>query len=643
MDFERVKRVFTKSPFEKLSEAEKEAREKQPETVPEKAKEQEKSPLDKAREHYVGTKLAFDKKLESLKEFENLSDEERERHFEIDPDAKKLSAELNAAKQEYFASRQEQAREKLLELEKEFKEKGLSEEMFAAEMKKASSAYVFEEFKKLYDTKTELTALQKQKEKPWVLKKIHEMSDEYRKMPLKKKLALSGVLLAGGVVAGAIGGGAGAALAAVVGGGRLSQRLLSSGAAFIGLEGVLKKTQEKELEAHKVKEFGQAAKETMEGISTGKAEELVKFLKDRDLDLERKGWASDEEVREVEKKLENRRYLLAGTMGVLMASGLTAEALANVATTLGVGEVLVSMDRPRVDVSELKVSKQDLLEAASKKAEHVVTIEKGGSVSQAARSLADRGQLSPEEFKRVWLNSYAEVKGVKIPLKDISLVHEGDQVVYMPGEGGSTGHFEVVDYAKDKFSLGTNQDLQEMYEKSNKEVPEWLQKATAKNIQEAFKDNQLDANDRRIINFHFEHGSLKQQYEIEQMLHEKMALPREAGGKEFSDLFVELSSSEHHAQSLRIFEMHLKGIGFGSADAKEFSALKNVKVGDLLEKRGGSWLKDYFFSSSLADKDGNPVRGVGMKLQRKLVDYIRILVTNEDKKLTVEQFLQKLS
>ncbi len=644
MNFEGIKGIFAKLPFERFATAEKDVKK---ETAKEEAVEQKleekKSPLDQARDAYVAAKLELDKKNSSLRGLGKLSEEEIKKHFEIDPNARKMLEHFTAIQQEYFKHRQEGASLKLSELEKEFKEKGKSEEEYAAEMKKASSAYLFEEFKKLYDAKTGYIAGRTEKERPWILQKAQELSEEYRKLSFQKKLAISGVLLAGSVAAGAAGGGAGAAIAAIIGGGKLSQRLLSSGAAFIGLEALLKKTQAKELEAHKEKELGQAAQETMEGIATGKAEELIKFLKERDLDLERKGWAADMEVRETEKKLENRRYLLAGTMGLLMASGLTTEALANVGKTFGMGEVLASTDRPRADVSELKMAKQDIFEAVAKKSEHIVTIEKGGSISQAARSLVSEGKLSPEEFKRAWNSSYTEIQGVKVPLKDIALVHEGDQVVYVPGAGNAFGHFEVVDYAKDKFALGTNQDLQVMYEESGKEVPAWLQKATAQDMRDAFKDNQLDANDKRILTFHFENGSLKQQYEIEQMLHEKMALPRNAGGKEFSDLFVKLSSSEHHAQSLEIFENQLKEIGFISSESKEFIAIKNVKVGDLLEKRGGSWLKDYFFSSPLTDKDGNAVRGISIKLQRKVVEYIRDMVTNEDKKLTVEELLQKLS
>ncbi len=600
---------------------------------------QEKSGIETAREVYLSAKSEYENKRKFVDGLENLTEEERERHFEIDPVAKKVLEKFNLAREDYFRARGEDLGRKLEELETEFKDKGIGEEEYSKEMKKASSAYMISEFKKLYDMKTEMLSVQRQAETPWLMKKLYEVSDEYRKMPLKKKLIISGALIAGGAAAGAIGGGAGAALAAVIGGGHLGQRLLSSAGAFIGLEGLIKKYQEKELAVTERAKFGEVSEKVVEAATIGKKDELIRYLKSRDRDLESMGWAAEKDVRESERKLANRRYLISGTMGILTASGLTAEAIASVGSGLGLGEMLEGLSA-KIHHG-FSGSAAEAVEAATKEANHTVTIGKGGSVAQAAREMVKEGKLSAEQFRQAWENSYAEVKGIKVPIKDISLVHSGDQVVYVP-EAGGAGHFEVVDYAKDKLGIGTNQDLYAMYEKSGKEAPAWLQKATLEDVSDAFKDDSLSGNDARVIEFHHSHGSLKDQLEIEEKLFNKMGLPQDQG-KPFSDMFVKLSASPEHAQSMRVFENHLSEIGFDSSHAGEYEAIKNVRIGDLLENRGRSWFKDYFFSSELADKNGDKVSGAGMRLQRKLVEYVRPLVSRQDKQLTVEQFLQKLS
>lgn len=596
--------------------------------------------IDAARRSYLSAKLELDAKKNSLGSLGNLTAEEKEKHFEIDPNAKKMLEKFNTAREGYFSEREKELGQKLEDLESEFKSKGMNEEEYSKEMKKASSAYLISEFKKLYDAKTEMISAQNQAETPWLKKKLYEVSDEYRKAPLKVKLAISAALISGGVLAGIMGGGAGAALAAVVGGGKLSQRILGSAGAFIGLEGLIKKSQEKEFGLAEQAKFAEASEKVVEAATIGKKDELIRYLKSRDKDLESMGWAADQDVREIEKKLANRRYLIAGTMGALMASGLTAEALANIGSGLGFGEMLEGFSSKMHNA--FSGSAAEAVETASKEAHHTATIGRGGSVSQAAHSLVKEGKLSAEQFKQAWDSSFVEIKGVKVPIKDISLVHSGDQVVYVEGVNGSAGRFEVVDYAKDKLGLGTNQDLFAMYEKSGKEVPAWLEKATMEDVSDAFKDDSFSANDVRVVEFHHSHGSLKDQLEIEEKLFDKMGLP-ENQGKPFSDMFVKLSASPEHAQSMRIFENHLSEIGFDSSKAGEYEAIKNVRIGDLLEKRGRSWFKDYFFSSELTDKNGEKVSKVGMGLQRKLVEYVRSLVSTQDKQLTVEQFLQKLS
>lgn len=620
----------------------------EPESKKEETKEAipEKSRIELAREAYLSAKSDFESKKKSIEESMRLTDADAEASFNNSPIGKALMEKFNLSREEYFGARSEELGKVLEKIESEFKEKGMTGEELSKEMKKASSAYFISEFKNLYDAQTEMLAAQKQETAAtWIGKKIYEMGDAYRKMPLKKKLAYSAALIGAGVVAGSVGGTVGTALAAIAGGGHISQRILGATGAFVGLEGLIKKSQEGEFNLKESAKFSEVSEKVFEGTVAGKKDELLAYLKSRDKDLESMGWAADKDVRDIEKSLANRRYLVAGSMGALIGSGATAEALSSVFNGLGLNEVMEKLSA-KLHYSEVEPisgaeSPAKIIEEVSKESRAIATIEKGGSVSQAARSFMESTGMSNEEFKQVWENSFVDVNGIKVPIKDISLVHEGDQVVLVRDAAG-VGHFEVLDYAQDKVGIGTNQELYDMYETSGKEAPVWLEKAVSEDVSDAFKDNNLDANDTRVIEFHYKHGSLDDQMAIQEKLMDKMALAT-SDARPFSEMFVKLSSSPEHATAMEQFSNHLAASGFASQDSAEFLAIKNVTVGELLEKRGGSWFKDYFFPSELNDSNGEKVAKVSIKVQRKLAEYIRWQATDADKSLTVEKFLKKLS
>lgn len=594
-----------------------------------------KSPLDLTRDSYVRAKLAFDSKKEELANLKNLTEEERKRHFEIDPKAKAVLVAFQDAEEAYLKEREKDLGVKLRLIGKELENKKLNKEERSAELEKAASTHLLSEFKKVYDAKTESLS---KKTAPGAFELVKKVGDWYRSRPLKEKLLVAGGLVASGAVAGAVGGGVGLALGTVVGLGGMTQRMLAGSSIFVGLEGFLQKRHKEILDKKSAEEYQKLSVEVFEGSDARTLQGLMKFLKLHDKDLENRFAVVYEGLGKAEKAMENRRLLVSFAAGALVSSGLLAEALGLKA------EAAEQATKPEPIVPEGASPEEALKAADSLTQEKIVsTIEKGGSVSKAALAMVGEGdgKISLEEFKLAWNNSFVEISGVKVPIRDVSLVHEGDQVIYVPGQGGGPGRFEVIDYVKDKLSLGTSDDLYNLYQESHKEPPEWLERAVAKNVSEAFADNKLEAYEARNVEAYFNRGSLKDKEEVLARLFEKMGdVGPDEGGREFSDLFVKLSSSEAHAASHRVYELHLKMIGI---KLDQYEAIKDLKIGEFLEKRGRSWWRDYFFPSKLPYAGTQEDRAGEIFSQRKLADYIRLLVSKDDKALTIEQFLKKLS
>ncbi len=133
----------------------------------------------------------------------------------------------------------------------------------------------------------------------------------YRKLPLKWKLSISAGLLGVGAGAGLVGGATGVALATGAFAGIKAQRVLSGAGVAVGLEGLIKRSQEKKTEKNLMKQF---------------AENLEEKMKSKDFEL-------DKRILELEGKMTKeriRRYLVSGTAGVLIGSGAVATALDSV-------------------------------------------------------------------------------------------------------------------------------------------------------------------------------------------------------------------------------------------------------------------------------------------------------------------------
>jgi len=165
----------------------------------------------------------------------------------------------------------------------------------------------------LNDEKKELKLEEKEGEDKAtkMLKYAGKVVEKYQKMPLKKKLAISALLLGGGLAAASIGGATGIALATGIVSGKWLQRALSGSATAIGLEGLMKKSQEKKASKEVTSELG---------------DKLEESLKNNDEKLDKKLFELEGE----KQKQKYWRYALAGSAGVLIGSGLVGKALSGI-------------------------------------------------------------------------------------------------------------------------------------------------------------------------------------------------------------------------------------------------------------------------------------------------------------------------
>lgn len=107
----------------------------------------------------------------------------------------------------------------------------------------------------------------------------------------------------------------------------------------------------------------------------------------------------------------------------------------------------------------------------------VMTVEKGGSISAAAQEMVKAGQISDADFKAAWENpaSVVKINGEDVHISKVGLSYEGNEVRFVPGEGGKAPHFEVLQGTGK--AMGTDTDLYNRYGALGKKQPEWLQKS----------------------------------------------------------------------------------------------------------------------------------------------------------------------
>ncbi|MFP4539306.1 MAG: hypothetical protein ACLFNN_00020 [Candidatus Paceibacterota bacterium] len=226
------------------------------------------------------------------------------------------SQEYVQKKQEYIEALKNRRKERIESLDP-----SLSKEDRDKEIERIMTETLTLEANNLHEAKLEAAL----NEKPDSLKEKaketgKKVANWYRGLPLRYKLGISAGLLGLGAGAGALGGAAGAALATGAIAGSRAQRVLSGAATAVGLEGLIKKSQEKKTEKEVSELF---AKGLEEKLNSGNAE-----LDNKLFELEGR------------KKGERyRRYILAGTAGVLVGSGAVSKAIDGISSLFDPGEV----------------------------------------------------------------------------------------------------------------------------------------------------------------------------------------------------------------------------------------------------------------------------------------------------------------
>lgn len=164
------------------------------------------------------------------------------------------------------------------------------------------------------------------------------------------------------------------------------------------------------------------------------------------------------------------------------SSGPAVEALSN-------GGKEVATGTAETVASEIPEKIITAAEAGPSGNQIIGTIEKGGNIWRAAKEMVKAGKITQAQFAEAWTNPNSAVKlaGEVHHISDTGLSHVGDQVIYIPGTEGAEGHFEVVDYARDVFHLGSNHELAHAFARVSKPLPNWLEKA--QEVKESVSEN----------------------------------------------------------------------------------------------------------------------------------------------------------
>jgi len=392
------------------------------------------------------TKIEEEKTIEKSAE-EILADKRREfAKKELELEKQKLAGKIidDLALAQELALIENDYREALKNYRKELLEKAklLPEKERDKRIKEILIETTAKEANRLYDLKTELRLQERSESKIEKIKNVVKNAvDKYRKMPLRYKLLISAGLFSGGIAAGAIGGATGAALATGVITGRWFQRVFGGAATAVGLEALIKRSQEKKEEKQVVKEFEKSILDVLEKNNAQ--------LDDKIFELE-KG----------KKAKAIRRYVLAGTAGVLVGSGLVGKAIRNVFNIIDVHPAEAATIESH-SKSPLAGAQPEATKVSPPPIENIVEVQKGDSIWKiAAKQLEQR---FGDKF-----NSLNEAQKTYV----IDAIK--DKVAAHPEKFGLTDIDQLKVGQKIDFSsiFEKNEELQKIFEKAGNLTPQ---------------------------------------------------------------------------------------------------------------------------------------------------------------------------
>ncbi len=173
-----------------------------------------------------------------------------------------------------------------------------------------------------------------------------------------------------------------------------------------------------------------------------------------------------------------------GAVPAAVADSASQEVVAgNIPPADPTGEALekLSKEIPKVKImGEVPTLKEIAVAGAEKHEELVGTVKQGGRISQAVWDMVRAGKITSKELAVAWKSAASMVtleSGTKVHISELGLSHTGDQVVYVAEKAGVPAHFEVVDFARDKFHVGNNADLANALKAEGRPIPRWLQEA----------------------------------------------------------------------------------------------------------------------------------------------------------------------
>jgi len=222
--------------------------------------------------------------------------------------------EHKKTKQEYTNALTERRSELYKSVFKEIEKMGIpkeeAEKLIKQKMAEILKTTVVQEANALYDVKNKIKLESKADnsflEKAWKL--AGRTEEWYRKLSRKQKLTIAAGLFAGGLAAGAIGGTVGMVLGVGVFSAKQARRILSGAGTAVTVEAFMQRYQEKKAEKKTIEYFG---------------ENLSERIKNNDGSL-------NEKMFELTGKKRNEkviRYILAGTAGTIVGTGLFGKAI----------------------------------------------------------------------------------------------------------------------------------------------------------------------------------------------------------------------------------------------------------------------------------------------------------------------------
>lgn len=203
------------------------------------------------------------------------------------------------------------------------------------------------------------------------------------------------------------------------------------------------------------------------------SKELYKFVSEQQENAEKRN-----------KKIRNTAIGLGGLSFALFNLSSIAEKIESVKEGWGeekIQEIINEIPEGSPKEEVVDNFKETLIEnnvseevVESMEKELIGTVEPGGNFWQAAKGLVESGKISEEEFTRAWSNSESTLEllnGDKVHISELGLTYAGDELMYIPGENGEAGKFEVITSC---MSTRYSKLLDVFEDTQVEEAPQWI-------------------------------------------------------------------------------------------------------------------------------------------------------------------------